>query len=83
MKPDGYRNVHILSESTPYQLDAGHSAGTHLGAGILPGGRVVWIQDSSVVRSPGLRVPVYVEDLGLVFLDPHSYDAVKSTALRG
>ncbi len=82
MKPDCYRDVHILSQPTAYQVDAGYVAGNHADAGILPVGRVVWAQNSSIIQSPGLRVAVYAEGLGVVFLDPHSYYAVQSIRLQ-
>lgn len=82
MKPDCYRDVHVLSQPTPYQVNAGYLAGSHSGAGILPIGRVVWVQNSSILQSPGLRVAVYAEGLGIVFLDPHSYDAVQQNGLQ-
>lgn len=82
MKPECYRDVHILSQATPYQVDAGYLAGRHSGAGILPVGRIVWVQNSSILQSPGSRVAVYAEGLGIIFLDPHSYDAARQTHLQ-
>ena len=79
MKPEGYRNVRILSHPTPYQSNAEYVAGSHAGAGILPTGRVVWIPDDSVIHASGSRVAVFAEDLGLIFLDPQSYLAVQYT----
>ncbi len=82
MKPDCFRDVHILSQPTAYQVDAGYVAGNYADAGILPVGRVVWAQNSSIILSPGLRVAVYAEGLGVVFLDPHSYHAVQNMRLQ-
>lgn len=81
MKPEGYRDVHILSKPTPYQVHAGCLAENHSGAGILPIGRVVWVQHRSTTQAPGLRVAVYAEGLGMIFIDPHSYYAVQGIPL--
>lgn len=62
-RPLEFRESYVVIRNLPYEMPANGSGG------VLSKGRCVWMQPSPR-QAPARDVPVYAEDLGIIWLDP-------------
>ncbi len=67
MKPAEYSETRIVTQDTPYRVEA--LKGTHAGSGILHLGRVVWTKKSPEEPNLERRILAYAECIGIISVE--------------
>lgn len=70
-KPTGYEETCMTVRNIPYQLADERYKGMSMTGGVLGKGRTVWVQSLDKTRKGPIRITAYVEDIGIVSVDPH------------
>lgn len=63
-RPLEFRESYVVIRNLPYEMHGPNASG-----GVLSKGCCVWMQPSPR-KAPARDVPVYAEDLGIIWLDP-------------
>jgi hypothetical protein len=72
-KPQDYEETCVTVRNVPYQCEDSNSMGRSLTGGVLGKGRIVWVQNLLKMKRralPSYSVSAYVEDIGIVSVDP-------------
>ena len=70
-KPHDYEETCIIIRNIPYQCEDERYKGRSMTGGVLGKGRKVWVQSLVGTRKRSVSISAYVEDIGIVSVDPH------------
>ena len=70
-RPLIYGDSYVVNRNMPYEMIEALPSGAHLGGGVLGKGKRVWMQHQSQETTYYHAVSVYVEDIGIISLNPH------------
>lgn len=70
-KPSGYEETCMTVRNIPYQLADERYKGMSMTGGVLGKGQTVWVQSLAKTRKRPILITAYVENIGIVSVDPH------------
>ena len=70
-KPKDYEETCMIVRNIPYQCEDHRYKGRSMTGGVLGKGRIVWVQSLLETKERPISITAYVEDIGIVSIDPH------------
>lgn len=70
-RPLVFGDSYIVNRNMPYEMIELSPFGSYLSGGVLGKGKKVWMQHESQEATYCHAVSVYVEDIGIIRVDPH------------
>jgi hypothetical protein len=71
IKPETFEQPYVAFGHVPYQCGDDVKDFSPPGGGVLPRGQLVWTTQSYTPRECPRSVTAFVEDIGIVSVDPH------------